>query len=137
MQQIIPTRTHIHVGPQVAVVLVVLLAIFALPCCPRVDGLFNAAQARAAESSTVASTMDHVLHPGHQHHTGADTSESESDGLHKGHLMTTGAVDVLPDLAPIMLAALIPLARIGVSRIARLSLPRAPRIPVPPPRPAF
>lgn len=130
-----PTRARLHVGPQVAVLLLVLLAIFALPCCPRVDGWFGAAQARAADAVAVATTNSQH-HAGHQHHAVADTSGNQSEGLHKGHLMTTAAVEVLPSIMPIALAALIPLARMGTSRVARLAPPMAPRIPVPPPRPA-
>lgn len=113
--------------------LVVLLAVFTLPCCPRVDGWFGVAQANAAATEVVASTDDHTHHPGHQHHHGSAADDNASS-IHKGHLMTTGAIDVLPDLSPIVLAALIPLARVGSDRVARLSLPNQPRIPVPPPR---
>ena len=137
MQAFIPTRVNAYTGTQIAAVLVVLLAVFTLPCCPRVDGWFGAAQANAAASEAVASSSDHLHHHGHEHHhTGVTTDDDNASGPHKGHLMATGAVDVLPNLSPIVLAALIPLARVGLDRVGQLSQPAQPRIPVPPPRPA-
>jgi hypothetical protein len=48
--------------------------------------------------------------------------------------MSTGSVDALPQLAPFALAALIPLVRMGATRILSVVAPPAPRIPVPPPQ---
>ena len=134
-QRTLPARISVYTGTQMVAVVIVLLAIFTLPCCPRVDGWFGAAQANAAE--VAASAESPTYHHDHQHHQPGVTTERDStSSLHKGHLMTTGAIDVLPDLSPFVLGTLIPLARVGLDRAARLSLLPQPRIPVPPPRPA-
>lgn len=132
MGRALPTaRNTVCTGTQVAAVLVVLLAIFTLPCCPRVDGWFGIAQANAVEVEVVQTTTNHA---GHDHHASVTTGDDDASGLHKGHLMSTGSVDVLPALSPFALAALLPLSWMGATRVATVVSSPAPRIPVPPPR---
>jgi hypothetical protein len=125
----------IHTGSQFAAVLVVLIAIFALPCCPRVDGMFHEAAAVAAASAESATS--HAHHAGHEAGFSEQTEGGSSDSVHKGHLMSTGSVDTLPVLAPFALAARLPLSRMGITRILSFVATRGPRIPVPPPQVAI
>jgi hypothetical protein len=124
----------IRTGSQFAAVLVVLIAILALPCCPRVDGWFQAA---AVAATSAESTADHSPHAGHQAGFSEQTEGGASDSVHKGHLMSTGSVDTLPLLAPFVLAARLPLSQMGITRILRLVVSHASRIPVPPPQVAI
>ena len=114
--------------------LVVLVAICVLPCCPRVDGMFHGAAATAASAE---STVDHSHHADHDAGFSEQTEGGASDSVHKGHLMSTGSVDTLPGLAPFVLAARLPLSWMGVTRVLSFVATRAPRIPVPPPQVAI
>lgn len=122
-------RSKISMGSQVAAVLIVLLAVFALPCCPRVDGMFVSAVA-AAEAQEQAVT---IASYGHHHHHGAMADDGSHDS-HKGHLMATGAVDVLPFQGHGALMVFLPLLVLTLSRLLSIVASPSLRIPVPPPR---
>ena len=129
-QSFIQSKRRVRVGPQVAVILIVLLAVFALPCCPRIDGWLAVAETRVTTATPIDSTSADAHHGSHHH----QVTGEEVEGVHKGHLATTGAVDVLPGISLFVLGALIPLATSVNERVARLTLGKVPRIPVPPPR---
>jgi hypothetical protein len=123
-----PDTGNQQIGRQFFAVAVVLIAVFALPCCPRIDGWFSSAV--AAQAAVADAAVDHAHHPAHHHHQ----HEAETEGMHKGHLMSTGAIDVLPALMPVILAGPMPLTLVGACSIAALVQERIPQVPVPPPR---
>lgn len=117
---------------QSLVVLLVLLATLTLPCCPRLDSWMTLAATQDEPSgSTVEQNREsHLTH----HGSGSGKSREDGSRLHKGHLLATGALDILP-------SAFASPGEFATTIVAGSHLPgeRAlaetlPKIPIPPPK---